>query len=101
MMHMVHRAAAINAAGKLIYSPSGNQINPGGAVTSSVYLIIACVVFLSLLFCFPSLSVLKQPLRCQSAGLCVDVHLVRGAGGESPSTGPEAVPVMNDVCVCP
>lgn len=34
---------AINTVGKPISSPSGNQINPGGAVVSTVRLIIARV----------------------------------------------------------
>lgn len=43
IMHRARNMPAINTVGKPISSPSGNQINPGGAVVSTVRLIIARV----------------------------------------------------------
>lgn len=47
IMHRARNMPAINTVGKPIFSPSGNQINPGGAVVSTVRLIIAGI-FVSL-----------------------------------------------------
>lgn len=41
IMHRARNMPAINTVGKPIFSPSGNQINPGGVVVSTVRLIIA------------------------------------------------------------
>lgn len=44
-----HHVSAINTVGEAIYSPSGSQINPGGALTSIVLVIIDCISLLWLL----------------------------------------------------
>lgn len=50
IMHEAHTMPAINTVGEPIHNPGGNQINPRGAMTSTVRLLIACIVFLWLLF---------------------------------------------------